>query len=991
MSVLIGTTLFDPLSAKGGEYTYVGTFGGARLYVQTPFVNAAIFDEDIMLLIKNGDITTKWPIMVRNSTSLLGATGAATTLGANAYIGKQGGSLGAVGGTFTEDDSTKAPGLYLYTPASGETNTNGGVRLTIPVSTGLLISIPTPIQVIAFDLTSSSVVASSVTGNVGGNVNGNLVGTIGGTAVPLTIDTTSAVPSGFGGAPLEDYLRNLFYNGHITASSINTVTLDVVPSGIGPGWELQLYNAASPHCRECRVITGVSGSVVTADQDFLNGVPPVGSASHVWFAGPKTPYAPALQGGLAAAGGASTITLSSTADGTNNTAYIGAIVQIYGGTGVGSYNVIKSYVAATKVATMSRPWPVTPDTTSCYMISVEPSGNLDAAGNVDSNTAKWLGTTVATPGTAGVPSVDAIRWATGVIPAPNVTGVPKSDVVDWLGSAPNALVSGRVDASLGSVTTDTTAPGNIALAFNGTGYSAPTAPAQQQQVANIAVTGAALNATAASATYTTGSSTGGYTNTFAEDGSYDSVTDTAGTLDFFYGFDLSATSGAAAVEAAWEGYVIGILNTVKVYAYNWGNAAYDQIGTVVGISGTANMSETWDLTSAHTGTGFNLGLVRIRFNATGLTSSATKTDRILLGYAVVPASSTVIAGAVWDVATASHTTAGTYGLATPANVTEWLGTAAATPATAGVPSVDPVTWKGGTIPTPTVTGVPKVDMVDILGTAVATPTVAGIPKVEVSTIDTNAITSSAVASGALASQAVASVSGAVGSVTGAVGSVTGNVGGSVASIATGGISDSSFATTAITALGVVRRNTAQAGSATSITLDSGATVDVTNGIIYIVSGTGAGQFRSITAYNTSTKVATVATWGTNPDNTSVFAIFAGSAAGSTGPTAATIASAVWEEPLASHSTASTFGVGVPLAAAAASLVVSTLMAFSHDTGLTIKGAFRRMDALAAGAATGLVGTLAKFFMRDGTTAALTASQVPTAGTRSTADVTGSEA
>jgi hypothetical protein len=48
-------------------------------------------------------------------------------------------------------------------------------------------------------------------------------------------------------------------------------------------------------------------------------------------------------------------------------------------------------------------------------------------------------------------------------------------------------------------------------------------------------------------------------------------------------------------------------------------------------------------------------------------------------------------------------------------------------------------------------------------------------------------------------QVVASVSGAVASVTGAVGSVTGNVGGSVASVASGGITAASFAADAITA------------------------------------------------------------------------------------------------------------------------------------------------------------------------------------------------
>ena len=70
--------------------------------------------------------------------------------------------------------------------------------------------------------------------------------------------------------------------------------------------------------------------------------------------------------------------------------------------------------------------------------------------------------------------------------------------------------------------------------------------------------------------------------------------------------------------------------------------------------------------------------------------------------------------------------------------------------------------------------------------------------------------------------------------------------------------------------------TAQSGAAGTITLQSGAT-SITNAFersyIYIISGTGSGQNREITAYNGTTKVATVSpNWGVNPDNTSVYRI-----------------------------------------------------------------------------------------------------------------------
>lgn len=81
----------------------------------------------------------------------------------------------------------------------------------------------------------------------------------------------------------------------------------------------------------------------------------------------------------------------------------------------------------------------------------------------------------------------------------------------------------------------------------------------------------------------------------------------------------------------------------------------------------------------------------------------------------------------------------------------------------------------------------------------------------------------------------------------------------------------------VDAVNSVRTGTAQAGGATSITLDSGAsaTNNFYNGLYaQIISGTGAGQVRLIMSYTGSTKVANVDhAWATNPDVTSVFALF----------------------------------------------------------------------------------------------------------------------
>jgi hypothetical protein len=66
--------------------------------------------------------------------------------------------------------------------------------------------------------------------------------------------------------------------------------------------------------------------------------------------------------------------------------------------------------------------------------------------------------------------------------------------------------------------------------------------------------------------------------------------------------------------------------------------------------------------------------------------------------------------------------------------------------------------------------------------------------------------------------------------------------------------------------------TVQAASSSTVTLTtSAATGQLVGSVVYIASGTGAGQLRTITAWNGSTKVATVSpNWSTTPDGTSTY-------------------------------------------------------------------------------------------------------------------------
>lgn len=81
----------------------------------------------------------------------------------------------------------------------------------------------------------------------------------------------------------------------------------------------------------------------------------------------------------------------------------------------------------------------------------------------------------------------------------------------------------------------------------------------------------------------------------------------------------------------------------------------------------------------------------------------------------------------------------------------------------------------------------------------------------------------------------------------------------------------------MTTLAADQDDTAQAGGAASITLAAGATSsDLTGFVITLDGGTGNGQVRVITAYNGTSKVATVyPDWDTEPDATSTYVVGAG--------------------------------------------------------------------------------------------------------------------
>lgn len=208
-------------------------------------------------------------------------------------------------------------------------------------------------------------------------------------------------------------------------------------------------------------------------------------------------------------------------------------------------------------------------------------------------------------------------------------------------------------------------------------------------------------------------------------------------------------------------------------------------------------------------------------------------------------------------------------------------------------------WAGGLIPAPNVTGVPLVDDKYLLGTIYITPATAGIQDINVKNINNVA----AATPGAVGGLFIAGTNAATTITTGLTTTFTGNLTGSVGSVsgAVGSVTARVTANTdqwnGTTVNGTIppdtvfiRSGTAQAGAASSITLDASASAanNLYNGeTVFIRSGAGAGQSAVITAYVGATKVATVSpAWATTPDSSSVFSILA------MGPSATTVSGTV---------------------------------------------------------------------------------------------------
>lgn len=206
-------------------------------------------------------------------------------------------------------------------------------------------------------------------------------------------------------------------------------------------------------------------------------------------------------------------------------------------------------------------------------------------------------------------------------------------------------------ANITEISDDVTAADNLESQYDTTGLAGDTFPSTQAQLNNISSGTAAINTVVTSVTVTTGVEVNTFADTVSLDGTVHEVNPSAGNTEFYYEFNVGANGIPVSVQ--WQGYANSNGDSYGVYAWNWAGSVWNQIGTIDAVNGSSVITEQFDLTTAHVGTGGDDGLVRWRILSTD--GTGFNTDRILCSFATVFTSIGYGGGAIWFDENASNT------------------------------------------------------------------------------------------------------------------------------------------------------------------------------------------------------------------------------------------------------------------------------------------------------------------------------------------------
>lgn len=209
---------------------------------------------------------------------------------------------------------------------------------------------------------------------------------------------------------------------------------------------------------------------------------------------------------------------------------------------------------------------------------------------------------------------------------------------------------GIKDVNIAAVSDDTTAADNLELQYDGTGLSGDTYPATQSQLSGLVIASAALSIPVVDApngfVLTTGIEINTEDATQALDGVRHQLSDSAGTLDGYYIFDLGPFGKP--VSATFESVVNGGNDTFTIYANigSSGTPNWSPRQTVTGTGSTSNVRIDVPLFESDTLTD-DPTAVWLRVAGTGLTTANFNTDFLYLSRSILPQYSGYDNGAVW--------------------------------------------------------------------------------------------------------------------------------------------------------------------------------------------------------------------------------------------------------------------------------------------------------------------------------------------------------
>ena len=166
-------------------------------------------------------------------------------------------------------------------------------------------------------------------------------------------------------------------------------------------------------------------------------------------------------------------------------------------------------------------------------------------------------------------------------------------------------------------------------------------------VGNISIAGAPSYEAPTSYVLSTGTQTGGtYASVDTSNGVYHTHTDSGGLLDLYYQFTLAGDEIATSV--IFKGRINSSNDNVNIQAYDWTTSSWSTLFTLVGTNVATDTSQSPALVGKYTGTGLNVGKVRIRIvNAVTLTTATLYVDQLIIGKTITSRTVGYQDGAVW--------------------------------------------------------------------------------------------------------------------------------------------------------------------------------------------------------------------------------------------------------------------------------------------------------------------------------------------------------